>query len=497
MPTGRSSARRSRRPSAMPRRAAWLVLLLGLHLLCALALFQQLPRPGRVLFRLRPEKHSPPPVQVAALERRFPIVVDAPGENAAFARPSRAPDYGGLQYPAPRHDHFEEELYEQEREEWLQQMDVPWISYYYDHYDDVDFSKPPTMRNGVLDEANPASCERPTWGYQAHPNCNVHHELPPLVHPSFQFLGHGFFRDTWLMRPAKNTTTPLAVVKHLRFEHEHDLRFQYEIFMEALILERTTASPVTAAIYGHCATSVLVEAGQDVTHRIVPWNKSRQTERGRISNDQWNQLQEPKTRETPAHPYSFNNLTDWEKLQYAIQMAEGLVEMHGHAGGAFVHDDVHPDQWLLSLDGTRLLLNDVNNAVLLTWSRQHQRYCPYWDRYDGDFRAPEVYWPEGSQVDESNDLWPMGNLIFTLLTGLFPFHNTTAYSKIQNITLSGATPYVHPQLRRAPNYILQRLLDIMDQCHKFDPAQRPTIFQVYQFLQETRRHVMQQGAHHT
>jgi Protein kinase domain len=496
---GRGARRRPKLTFTGGRLIAWVALLLGLNLLCAFTLFHQLPAlSGRVLhlqeWRQDDHPHSVP-------DRTYPVVVHWPLRTPSILRTSRfsqthSPDYGDLQYSSARYDMKRlDELYEQEREQILEEMDVPWISYYYDHYDDLDFSVQPT-ENAALDEANPASCERPTWGYQPHPNCNILHELPPVEHPSLKYLGHGFFRDTWLLPRSAATALPdepPMVVKHLRFEHEHDLRFQYEIFMESLILERTTSSPTTAAIYGHCSTSVLVEAGQDVTHRIVPFHKSLQAHRGRISNKQWNELQNA-SNETSSHPYSFNNLTDWEKLNYAIQMAEGLAEMHGHPGGAFVHDDVHPDQWLLSLDGTRLLLNDVNNAVILSWSRQRQRYCPYWDRYDGDFRAPEVYRPQGSIVDESNDLWPMGNLIFTLLTGLFPYHNTTAYPKIQNITMEGTTPFVHEQLRQAPNYILQRLLHIMDQCHVYDPTQRPTIFAVYQFLQETRRNAIQQVA---
>lgn len=32
-------------------------------------------------------------------------------------------------------------------------------------------------------------------------------------------------------------------------------------------------------------------------------------------------------------------------------------------GGVIVHDDVHPDQWLISHDWKYIILNDMNNAV--------------------------------------------------------------------------------------------------------------------------------------
>ena len=201
-------------------------------------------------------------------------------------------------------------------------------------------------------------------------------------------------------------------------------------------MEITTASTVTSAIYGHCSTTILVESLLDVTNTIVPFHPHYQPLRGRVADATLHALeaQQAQTLNLPTNlknttgstsePYSFNILTVYEKLQYALQMSQALVEMHGYVGGVIVHDDVHPDQWLISHDKSRIVLNDMNNAVILNWSRQCNQYCTYWDSYGGDYRAPEMYTKGGTYTtSEQADIYPMGNLIYSLITGLYPYHN--------------------------------------------------------------------------
>jgi serine/threonine protein kinase len=208
---------------------------------------------------------------------------------------------------------------------------------------------------------------------------------------------------------------------------------------------------------------------------------------------------------TSTAPYSFNQLTVYEKLQYAIQMSQALVELHGYVGGVIVHDDVHPDQWLISHDQTRVVLNDMNNAIILQWSRKYHQYCTFWDHYGGDYRAPEEYQEGGTYTtDEQVDVYPMGNLIYSLITGLYPYHNVTDGNEtiIQQWTMNpNIRPYLHPLLRSLDRrmdatkidtetqlemYIYQQLIDIMDQCHQMVPHDRPSIFTVYQYLTATQ-----------
>jgi hypothetical protein len=350
-------------------------------------------------------------------------------------------------------------------------------------------------------------------------------------------LGHGYYRDTYriqqpLVIDQSTATTPSVdqdhpqyiVMKQLRYIHPHNRQYQYEINLEAMIMEITTASTVTSGIYGHCSTTILVESLYDVTHRIVPFHPQYQPMRGRVTDDILHSLEADQAKKrineknthinnsskassssTSTAPYSFNQLTVYEKLQYAIQMSQALVEMHGYVGGVIVHDDVHPDQWLISHDQTRVVLNDMNNAIILQWSRKYHQYCTFWDHYGGDYRAPEEYQEGGTYTtDEQVDVYPMGNLIYSLITGLYPYHNVTDGNEtiIQQWTMNpNIRPYLHPSLRSLDRrmdatkidtdtqlemYIYQQLIDIMDQCHQMVPHDRPSIFTVYQYLTATQ-----------
>jgi len=80
-------------------------------------------------------------------------------------------------------------------------------------------------------------------------------------------------------------------------------------------------------------------------------------------------------------------------------------------------DDIDLGQWLYGSNG-RLILNDMNNAMFVEWNDREQQYCKYYRSFGGFYRSPEEY--EGGYHDERVDVWPVGNVLFSLLTGLNP-----------------------------------------------------------------------------
>ena len=54
-----------------------------------------------------------------------------------------------------------------------------------------------------------------------------------------------------------------------------------------------------------------------------------------------------------------NNLTNHQKLDIAIAMAESIAEIHGYEGGVIIHGDIHPYQWLSNKKG-EIKLNDFS-----------------------------------------------------------------------------------------------------------------------------------------
>ena len=74
-------------------------------------------------------------------------------------------------------------------------------------------------------------------------------------------------------------------------------------------------------MYGHCATSVLVEAIPFEVEEYVILG-SRYVKQGEARND---------------HPNLFSPL---EKLEMAVEMAESIAVLHGFKDGVIVHNDI-------------------------------------------------------------------------------------------------------------------------------------------------------------
>jgi len=462
----------------------------------------------------RPSNHDPPRKQSLAApaatvfltsDIQASLFLDYSSNHRLSTRIDRIlqPDYGGLQLQSlraassafcreidPYRDYQRAEAY---RTQVLKASDEIYVSSRYWAWEDIDHRE--------------VECTPPRWSYEARPNCNAFHELVQLHVPveeptqtlDTRYLAHGYYRDSFLLTTknaavqqttATTEASTRVVLKHLRYRHDSDARMQRKMSTEAKTMEVLSASPAVSNIYGHCSTTLFVEAANELTFDIVPYDQEWQSERGRISHER---LREKQRHEQGGgddvsendEPYSMNRFTAEEKLDMALQMAESLAEMHGNAKGVIVNDDVHPDQFLMT-DDHRVISNDVNNAIFLDWNFDNARYCKYYSSYGGDYRAPEEYQDDGAYVDETVDLWPMGNLIHSLLTGLWPYYDLDEEEKIQEVTLAGERPYLHPGFRTR-SFIERRLTEIMDLCHARQPGDRVNIFTVVAYLRETRR----------
>jgi hypothetical protein len=324
------------------------------------------------------------------------------------------PDYGGLAFQSLllRHD-FERSireddfsLYHSEYKKIAKAMEKHDLrsKEKYDPFDDLDF---------------PRECVRPQWTFEIYQSCNSFHDLTfdfmssrspsPDRFYSAKYLGSGAFRDSFMFTPSDTRNVPF-VIKTKVYERDLDRRDFHKTNTEARIMEALSASPRTSNIYGHCGSSILVEPGREIFEEIIPYSKyARGDRRGRISQADLDKIQQD-----DVHP--LNDYTVEKKLDVAIAMAESLAEMHGYEGGVMINDDISLYQWLYAADG-RVMLNDFNDAMYMEWNYEKKEYCKYWRSFGGTFKAPEEY--DGDYLDESVDLWPMGNIIFGLLTGTY------------------------------------------------------------------------------
>lgn len=131
-------------------------------------------------------------------------------------------------------------------------------------------------------------------------------------------------------------------------------------------------SPVSGRIYGHCGLSFYVEKGIELYEDIVPTRKHYRT--GRIPQSELDELQKDDVA-------PLNKLTNEEKLNIAIAMAESLANIHGFPSGPVVNDDISLYQWLRSEDG-RVILNDYNMAEFQEWNAKKKSWCKYYTRFN-------------------------------------------------------------------------------------------------------------------
>jgi serine/threonine protein kinase len=100
------------------------------------------------------------------------------------------------------------------------------------------------------------------------------------------------------------------------------------------------------------------------------------------------------------------------------------------------------------------------------------------------YRSPEEF--RGDFIDEKVDVYSMGNNIYTLLTGLWPFYESSIYAYAIKRVKSGIRPYVDERYRKR-SYIEAKLVEIMEKMWAQEPTDRPDIFEVLSLLKEIKK----------
>jgi serine/threonine protein kinase len=86
------------------------------------------------------------------------------------------------------------------------------------------------------------------------------------------------------------------------------------------------------------------------------------------------------------------------------------------------------------------------------------------------------------------DTYSMGNNIYSLLTGLWPFYNFPEDDEevVQNLLIDQKIrPLVDPRYRTR-SFIESKLVAIMEECWEWEPERRISIFDVVRQLRELK-----------
>ncbi|KAL9189368.1 hypothetical protein ACHAXT_009043 [Thalassiosira profunda] len=388
-----------------------------------------------------------------------------------------------------------------------------------------------------------AVCRRPEWHRMYHPTCNEFHagfstysflvgeegERMREEGRLSRYLGSGHYRDAFLfqshfpssdnMRDGADGKTQRHAVawdkvvfksmKNLYRNEDgmsdddgwgydpHDItpfRYQEYMRMDAMVIELLHESPHAVDIYAHCAQSSLFEFTpvnmEDIvtpTDGFSPREFVRRRDRGKRRKSEkkkhdvegdgdHNEAEDDSERDQkPLNP----RMSPEEKLVVALEMARCIAALHGHSGGPIAHVDVQLGQFFVGADG-KIKLVDYNRAEPLLWDDKHGRYCGWRNGRpaEGTLRSPEEN--VDGPISEKVDIYSLGNVYYSLLTGRRVWERHEQEDRIHNI-IEGF-PLTIPDSYRERS-AGDALAKVIEACHEYWPEDRPDAFQLVGMLE--------------
>jgi serine/threonine protein kinase len=262
-----------------------------------------------------------------------------------------------------------------------------------------------------------------------------------------------------------------------RLAHSMEEAFFENNRVDAVAMERLTASPWVVNIYALCGMSMVTEyAGKELADMAKHLNAS-------------------------------------QRLDLAVQVAQGLADVHSIDGGndndtdnadggqrmrpSLVHNDVNLANLRMTPDN-RPVLNDFNIAILLMKHNETGETCPFASHFPNpQWRGPEEQVNSEYESDthppivtEKIDIYALGNVFYRLAVGASPWKRpgakkVTPEEKVVIAGLkrtNGTLPAIPDDIVSSPDPAVQALLQAMYSCYQFDPRKRPTAAQVVTML---------------
>eukprot|EP00529_Nitzschia_sp_RCC80_P003494 CAMPEP_0113464448 /NCGR_PEP_ID=MMETSP0014_2-20120614/13207_1 /TAXON_ID=2857 /ORGANISM="Nitzschia sp." /LENGTH=1082 /DNA_ID=CAMNT_0000356531 /DNA_START=311 /DNA_END=3556 /DNA_ORIENTATION=- /assembly_acc=CAM_ASM_000159 len=302
------------------------------------------------------------------------------------------------------------------------------------------------------------------WQTTYNPSCNGMHELgmdeigdDNHGVDAKLFGTGGFWRYAWRLDvdlPPKSkegegvssSSKDTVVLKTLKYEHNfEDAHFEHDR-IDAVAMERLTASPHVINVFGFCGHSVITEFADGP--RV-----------GALAD---------KARKTPL-----------ERLQIARDVANGLADVHGIDGdgnATFVHLDVNPAN-VVSIGGT-LKFNDFNIGIIRRWNTTSNEACGFPAQYPNpQWRSPEES-REEQNLTEKVDIFSMGHIFFRLINGHEPWNKLEPGGKpskeeINRKVKQGIMPFIPDEIKNSDDPEIVAIRDAMISCYSHDPKDRP------------------------
>ncbi|KAL9190903.1 hypothetical protein ACHAXT_000609 [Thalassiosira profunda] len=339
-------------------------------------------------------------------------------------------------------------------------------------------------------------CSTPTFYRLYRPTCNEVHST--VSGPSWltgeeyiskdrrsRFLGAGAYRQVFLLEKQFTSSSDEVIFKSMKrlppgkrsleeraAYNPDEVYKQIELYddmrKDSMVMELLTSSPRIADIYSFCGLSSIIEyAPGNLEDYVLPTNGEKE---GDDDDDP-----------TPVN----NHIEPLEKLEMALELAKGLASMHGHSDGVIANVDVQIGQFCRGTDGLIKVL-DFNRAEVMMYDETREEYCKFSNGPppDGSFRAPEEI--IDAPLSEKIDVYTLGNVFYSLLTGLLVNREYSIKESHWRIT-HGETEEIDVGYFESRSPPEMALVKAIQWCWTFEAEERPSIFDIVEFLAEEVR----------
>ena len=79
----------------------------------------------------------------------------------------------------------------------------------------------------------------------------------------------------------------------------------------------------------------------------------------------------------------------------------------------------------------------------------------------------------------------MGNILYEILTGLFPFEAEEDSKKVQRLVKKGARPPLGSEFSNSSDPFVQALVNATYRCWEHDPQERASAREIQRYLEST------------
>ena len=232
-----------------------------------------------------------------------------------------------------------------------------------------------------------------------------------------------------------------------RINHRFEDAYYENNRIDAVVLERLTASPHVINVFGFCGHSVITEYADGKRLGELA-DKKKKVPRARLS--------------------------------IARDIASGLADVHGIDGdgnATFVHLDINPAN-VVSIGGT-LKLNDFNIGVLRRWNTTSHTPCGIPAQYPNpQWRSPEEARRQ-QDLTEKVDVFSLGHIFFRLICGHEPWHKLEpgglpSKDVLNEKVKQGNLPHIPKKIMVSTNPEVVAIREAMLRCYTYDPTKRPS-----------------------